>query len=382
MTRIQHRQRLTATLLALMLLAGQTAGCGRDQEAKQSNGSSKNDKPADPSVDSADKRENSEDSKEPGAAVEVVAATLDTPCGVAVQPTTGHVFVSLKDRIVRIVPGEDVAIHDEIANFPTDAYGRGPIYHFGPLGLAFWDAHTLVVGGGGQKDGKDVVRFFEIGDTPRSQPSDAQQAKFVAGPIPRGDDSIRGEGNYFGIVVRPPNIFVTANGDDTKGWICRIRMDADGPQKLEPFIKSKHLTQRDGPTGATFTPDGELLVAQIGELNTFPDSLLAVYESNAQPAKLHQYTTDRRDLTAVAYSPKTGRLYGLDFSWAAPKEGGLFLLVLNGDGKRAQSEKILDLLRPSAMAFAADGTLWVTAIGSIKDNRPEQKGQLLRVRGL
>src|SRR5205823_4790561 len=67
----------------------------------------------------------------------VVADAFYNPCGVAVQPETGHVFVSMVGRIVRVVPGNPGEVHDEVRGFPTDTYGRGPTYEFGPLGLAF-----------------------------------------------------------------------------------------------------------------------------------------------------------------------------------------------------------------------------------------------------
>ena len=50
-------------------------------------------------------------------------------------------------RIVRIELSTG-KVEDVITGFKQDVYGKGPMYDIGPLGLAFLDANTLVVGGG------------------------------------------------------------------------------------------------------------------------------------------------------------------------------------------------------------------------------------------
>ena len=79
--------------------------------------------------------------------MDVVMDGLNNPCGVTVQPETGHVFVSdsAGGRVLRIVDGKP---QDVITGFPKDVYGKGPKYDIGPLGLVFVDKDTLVVGGG------------------------------------------------------------------------------------------------------------------------------------------------------------------------------------------------------------------------------------------
>ena len=98
---------------------------------------------------------------------------LNNPCGVAVQPGTGHVFVSdsAAGRVIRIVKGK---LEDVITGFPQDIYGKGPMYDIGPLGLAFPSQDTLVVGGGGLKDGD---RCFSSGLSVR----DSASSSFLIG---------------------------------------------------------------------------------------------------------------------------------------------------------------------------------------------------------
>lgn len=313
-------------------------------------------------------------------AVRLVADEFDNPCGVAVQPATGHVFVGAHKSIFRVVPAPRASRSTEIRGFSSDVYGKGPMYNISALGLLFLDASTLVVGGGGELDGSELVYFYRVGQAPRAEAEaiEASASAFISGPIKPGGDSEKGEGNFFALAQKGSDIFVTCNGDDTKGWIARIQLEGGKPGPLAPFIKSKVETGVDAPTGATICPEGKLVVSQLGEINIPNDSLLTVYDP--QTGKLEKkLPTGLNDLVAVAYSPKSGKLYGLDFSWMAPDKGGLFLLE-PGDVS-IKASRIAGLDKPTAMAFAEDGTLYITLLGTTKE-RKALPGQLVAVEGL
>jgi DNA-binding beta-propeller fold protein YncE len=312
---------------------------------------------------------------------QVVAQGFYNPCGVAVQPETGHVFVSMVGRIVRVVPGAPAEVHEEIVGFPSDTYGRGPVYEFGPLGLAFADAGTLILGDGSREDGKEIVRIYTVGSHP---PADrvrkADDMTSFSTPIPPGEDSLQGEGNFYGVAVHGSTVFVTSNGDDSKGWICKLDLDLkkSPPLALTPFIKSKELTGTNAPMGATISPQGKLVASQFGAANAHPDSLVTFYDPAT--GKLEKrLTTGLRDIVGIAYSPTTGKLYAIDFSWAEHAKGGLFRLELGAD--QARAERIAFLDRPTALAFSPTGKLYVTVLG-IDRERGKKSGQLLVFEGL
>ncbi len=311
-----------------------------------------------------------------------VAGPFYNPCGVAVQPETGHVFISMVGRIVRVVPGDPSEVHDEVTGFPTDAFGKGPSYEFGPLGLAFADKNTLVVGDGSLEDGKEIVRIYAVGSQP--PPIDkvrkADDMTSYSTPIPPGDDSLGGEGNFFGVAIHGSTAFITSNGDDSKGWICKLDLDMKKPPplKLIPFIKSKELTDTDAPMGATMSPDGKLVVSQFGAPNSFPDSLLTFYDPATGNLEKN-LKTGLRDVIGVAYSPNTGKLYGLDFSWAEPAKGGLFRLEVGAE--QVKAVRLADLEKPTALAFAPDGKLYVTVLGA-GEPKGSKTGRLLVFDGL
>jgi sugar lactone lactonase YvrE len=312
------------------------------------------------------------------AKVEEVVGGLSNPCGIAIQPGTGHIFVSdsATGRVGRIVDGK---LQDVITGSPKDVYGKGPFYDIGPLGLLFTDQNTLVVGDGGFKDGAEFLRVFTVpaaGKPALDYEKDAQKL----GPIEPADGLV-GEGNLYGLAATKTAIYVTCNGDDTKGWIAKVDLDGSKFGKLERFIATKEQVEVDAPVGITISSRGEIVVGQMGEMNKPKDSLLTFYSAKTGK-KILNLETGLNDISGVAYSPKTGLLYATDFAWIAPEEGGLFRLDSETkDGAQSlKAVKIASLDKPTALAFAPDGTLYVTVVGpkGAEENAPKE-GKVLKI---
>lgn len=151
--------------------------------------------------------------------VKTIVERLNNPCGIAIQPETGHVFVSDSGalRVIRIVDGKAEPV---ITGFPKDNYGKGPVYDIGPLGLAFIDKNTLAVGGGGKLDGEELLRVYKI-PAAGAAPIDASQMHGAPQTLP-ANGKVVGEGNFYGLAKGNQGIFVTCNGDDEKGWILSL----------------------------------------------------------------------------------------------------------------------------------------------------------------
>jgi len=307
---------------------------------------------------------------------EVVLAGLTNPCGVAVQPGTGDVFVSdsAAGRVIRVRGGK---AEDVITGFPQDVYGKGPMYNIGPLGLTFLDQNTLVVGGGGHKDGAELLRVYTVGGV--DLPISADQMKAKLGPlVPTGD--IKGEGNFYGIAATKSAIFASSNGDDTKGWVAKVEIKDGKFGKLKRFIATKELVEVDAPVAVAIGTGGEVVIGQMGEITIPGDSLLSFYNANNGKLLLN-LETGLDDITALAYSTKTKRLFALDFAWLPDRGAGLYRLDKAGSGANQSIDaiKITALDKPSAMAFAPDGTLYVTVFGTAKDGDANKPGKLLKL---
>jgi DNA-binding beta-propeller fold protein YncE len=270
-------------------------------------------------------------------------------------------------------------LYMEVDHFPTDTYGKGPKYDIGPLGCTVWGTDRLIVPDGSQKDGDEVIRIYKIADELPSEPRKADQTEFVLGPIKGGTEgNYRGEGNYYAAVVWNDAIYVTANGDDTEGWIVSSKIVDGKPEELKGTIATKKATQVDAPVAITVAPDGNsLVVGQMGEVNFPEDSLLTFYDKEGKLTK--SFKTGLNDITGLAYSPKTGKLYATDFAWAEEIKGngGLFELVI--DGEEVKPKKVLSLDRPTALAFDKEDVLYITVFGSGKDTGTNPNGGLIRV---
>jgi len=314
-----------------------------------------------------------------GPTVETLASGLKNPCGVAVQPDTGNVFVAVADAVMRYDAKAQWKASPAITGFKTDIYGKGPMYDIGPLGLLFLDRDTLVVGGGDLPDGQELMRVYSLAS---GKPQKVDDATMKLGPISPGEESKMGEGNFYGLAHDSNGIYITSNGDDTKGWVLRMPLKNGRPTgKLETFIATKIATDVDAPVGITMSKEGHIIIGQMGEINVPHDSLLTAYDP-ATGKLLWKADTGLYDITALAYSPKTGKLYALDYAWMKPEDGGLFeLTVLKAStGKvSVKATKVAPLGMPTAMAFAPDGTLFITIIGAAQESDKPPQGKLLRI---
>ena len=302
----------------------------------------------------------------------MIAEGLNTPAGLAVQPESGHVFVSTIDGVLRLDAENDFTANLEVIGFDTDSYGKGPSYSFGPLGLGFLDSQTLVVGGGGKKDGEDLVWLVDVPSKPSTPSLNIDQAKKTFGPITAGDDSFRGEGNFFGLCINDQKIYTASHGDDSKAWISAIDL-SDAANQLKPMIAAKTSTFVDGPSGLAMLPDGKLLLAQTGELHESPDSILAVFDLESGELE-KTIKTGLYDITSILVDP-SGEIFVADFSWADPAKGGLYLVDLQGEGAVV---KCASLVHPTALSLSSSGDIYVACAAKSEngDDIPAHQGKV------
>lgn len=315
--------------------------------------------------------------KKPAVTVKTLVTNLENPSGIAIQEGTGHVFVASRYGIYRYdAKGKTVDL--EIAGYPTDIYGKGPKYNVGPLGLAFLSKDQLVVGDGSRPDGSELVRIYKVGDKPVAKWAKEDTAAQTLGPIKAGPKTAKGEGNFYGVATGGGDIFVTCNGDDTKGWVAKSVVKDGKAGPLELTIATKEATKVDAPVAITFSLDGkQLVIGQMGEMNVANDSLLTFYDPKT--GKLTKsLKTGLSDIAGLAYSPKTKKLYATDFSWVDTKKGGLFELKIDGD--KVTAEKIVSLDKPAAIAFDKDGNLYLSSFGTQGKDAEKSPGSLAMIK--
>lgn len=310
--------------------------------------------------------------------VETVVEGLNNPCGVAVQPETGHVFVADSGalRIIRVI---DDKVEPVIVEFTRDAYGKSPIYDIGPLGLLFLDKDTLVVGGGGKPDGEEMIRIYKV-PAAGAEPIKADQTEGDPKMLPATDDVV-GEGNFYGLAKGAQGIYVTCNGDDEKGWVSLATLTDGKLDSFERKIATKEATKVNAPVAITLSPERHLAVGQMGTIDTPGDSLLTFY--NEKGEMLDNFVTGLNDITGLAYGPEHRRLFATDFNWTDTKNGGLYkLIAIDDDYTRCNAKEIVKLQKPTAMTFSPDGVLYITLAGNTSEGSPQPDGKLVLIKGL
>lgn len=300
--------------------------------------------------------------------VETVVEGLNHPFGLAIQPETGVVFVadSGRGKVVRVKDGKT---HDVITGFAREAFGPGPTYDFGPLSLAFVDQETLVVGTGGLPRGEDQVAIYTLPE-PDQPALTADKTKLPPLVLSKLMDA-PAEGDFWGLAVTGKAIYATSAADATQGSVAKSEINGTKFGDLKRFIASK---SHGGPVAITLSPHGELVVSQIGKLDTAADSIITFFSAKSGerlltlPTKLH-------DISGLAYSPN-GQLYAVDLAWNDSARGGLYQLIAQREGTKLSltAKPIVALEKPSALAFAKDGTLYITTLGAGPNS-----GKLLKI---
>ena len=375
------------TAASLMLSLGIAINFAQDAEKKEEKPAEKpaakaEEKPAEKAADKPAEKKDDKPAEQPsGPKTKEFVQHLDNPSGVCVHPTTGHIFITSRQGVFRLVlePGKSKKLYLEVEGFPTDIYGKGPMYNIGPLGCTLWGTDRLIVPDGSRKDGEEVIRIYKIEDALPAKARKETEAEFTLGPIKGTGEGAneKGEGNFYQAVVWNDAIYVTSNGDDTKGWVVVSKIVDGKPGDLTPTIATKEATQVDAPVAITVSPDkSQLVIGQMGEVKVPGDSLLTFYDKDGKLVK--SLKTGLHDITGLAYSP-SGKLYATDFAWAEEikTEGGLFELVI--EGEEVKPKKIIGLDRPTALAFDKEGALYITVFGTGKDTGDKPTGGLLRL---
>ena len=137
-----------------------------------------------------------------------------------------------------------------ITGSPKDVYGKGPFYDIGPLGLAFIDdGKSLIVGDGGYKDGEECLRVFTVPEAGKPALNYEKDADAKIGPLAPAE-GVLGEGNLYALAVTPTALYVTCNGDDTKGWVAKADINGTKFGKLERWLPRRKWSRSMPPSAS------------------------------------------------------------------------------------------------------------------------------------
>jgi glucose/arabinose dehydrogenase len=299
--------------------------------------------------------------------VEVILDGLNNPFALAAQPRTDNLFVANSGAgEVLLVDSAKKTSQPVVTGAPTVLGGPGGAYRVGPLGLACNTPTSLLVAGPSAA-GACPVRSFPVTKEP------------VAAPWHEA-----GEVAAEGITSQAWRLVPAADG----ALVAMVGKDAGAIEqwplrkaaKAERFISPTALGGGQGVWALAMSPRADLVVASAGKVEKARDS--RVFFCGGRSGKtLLSAALELRDVIDLAYSPKTGRLYAVDFSAAAPAEGGVFRLDAGPDGQ-VKAVRVATLERPTALAINADGKLFATQLLTAPDAEGRAAGRLVKLSGV
>ena len=151
--------------------------------------------------------------------VETALTGLTNPCGVAIQPVTGAVFVSDTGagQIVKLSSDAADKSSPVVTGYPQEMNGKETSYGVGPLGIVFYNQNTLISGEGALKRGDEVLRVFTL--PADGKPLVAGDAKQKIAVAPNPDSKAKNAGNFFDLLLSASALWVTAHGANDQAFV-------------------------------------------------------------------------------------------------------------------------------------------------------------------
>jgi DNA-binding beta-propeller fold protein YncE len=151
----------------------------------------------------------------------------------------------------------------------------------------------------------------------------------------------------------PDMLVLAIRGAEGGARLMKSRVQAGIVGAPRPFGAADAATL---PRTVTTSNSGRIVVGDTGGRLTFYNPIDGKVEL-AIP-------TDLRQLAGLAYSPASGSLYAADFA------GGVYRIddASEPGHPACRTVKVAEVAKPTSLAFAPDGSLYVVTFGSGEDN--------------
>ena len=331
--------------------------------------------------------------------IETVLTGLNRPSSIAIRPGGAddnyEIFIAEPGagRIVKYISGQ-VETQPAITGFDSDGKKENAD---GPQSLVFLDRIRLVVVTSGD-DRDALVRSYELRDEEAITADSTKEQVGVAAQdgIRRGTDALRlhAAARTISNDRVPDLLIVTATGDAERRSLWKLPVRAGTIGELVPFTTETDGDASSKPAAITVSEQGFVVVAGSAGAND-PSSEIVFYNP-IDGAPLLRLPCDLPSIMALAYSPRTGNLYAAaaqvsqaddlssvsqadDLSSGISTAGVYRIDDASKPGAPAsRATKVADVNGPTAIAFAPDGSLYVSAN---KKNDTSKNGVLLKITG-
>jgi hypothetical protein len=319
----------------------------------------------------------------PVAAQEVTVSTvysgLRNPLGVAIRPEgtaqRHEVFVSESGagRIVKVPSSEPGKAIDVVTGFEAMERARANLRPCQPTGLIFLTRDRLAVALENAPSESGVLLY----ELPDEGPLPAERSEQKVGVAGRGGQTGGSPpANFYSFARTTANdrvadlLIATTYGQDGKDQgLLKMPVRAG---TLSAASRLADVKQSSLPSAVAISRQGFVVVASWANVAEGPSSRLAFFNP-ISGEKVMELALDMENVRGLAYHPGSGNLYAADYgksdSDAAPEKSGIYRIDDAGmPGELAcRIVKIAGVPRPTALAFAPGGALYVTAAGMAND---------------
>jgi len=314
----------------------------------------------------------------------VVQKNLANPCGLAVRPGGTADLYELffaetsAGRVSKLVSTQLDQPIEAIAGFETEGSSKSPLGTPGPRGLCFFDSTHLVVSGG-DKAGQAFLRLYELNSPAIVMAEKAVQKLSVA------DDPLADDVRTFQSLARTQAnehvhdlLIASGSGSKTAAGLWQAGIRAGTLSNIKSFDAGGINTKSSTPAGIVTGTHGYIVIADATKQNGASELLFCHPDTRAIVMRL---PLNLPNVIALAYSPRSGSLYAANFAAEGAGQGGIYRIDDTGKpGEPAcTAARVADAKYPTAMAFAPDGALFITA--SPSDSDQKNTGTLMKLTG-
>lgn len=314
---------------------------------------------------------------------EVLLSGLKNPAGITLSPTQSKtepvkLFIaeSGAGRVISVVSTAADNVNQVVVDFPIGSLGD---YRVGPMGLGFVAPSKLAVVANQGSDEQPEIRVFEIRKNLKAQTASA--VAYVAELANKTSESPPYRADHYGLAFTSSACYLTGANGGANGWILKCKIEANRLSPLQKIGNLSHTGSLAGFLAPTVVPSPRpayLVAAMTGSFETPQDSRLGFFLPDTGELVMN-LPTGLHDIVALAYS-RSGQLYAADFSWTDEQTGGVYRLDdARVEGRQScRAVKIAPVVRPFGLAFAPDGSLFVTSFGTVKE---PADGKLIKITG-
>ncbi len=325
--------------------------------------------------------------KTPDSMVTKLASGLKGPYGIAVQPDSGshnELFIaeSGAGRVIRLAADHPDTSVEAITGFPQRAASKPQSDVLGITSLFFVDHSRLVVAGGGGQG--PFLRLYELPDSSGAIGFDDQKQNLEDSSAGNSERDADANHVFHSIARTRANdrvadmLLLAGSNDKAKGSLWKIPLRANTLSDIATFP----LTGDDGDihsiAAVAVSNTGYVILAATLTQNGEDHLALCFLDPIDGRIRL-KVPVDLKTVSGLAYNPVTGDLFAAGNE--SESRSGIYRLDdASETGKpRCKAKKIASFPLATALAFASEATLFVTAVDEA--DKADSSGSVFKITG-